>query len=256
MFDIFLSQSKILEQLGGTWVIALLVFTRCIAFASTAPMIGHKSIPSLVRVSFSIILTLILFPLLDVPDKYPKSFEFVYLIIINVFIGMMIGWVTNLVIEIGKAAGEMMDMQLGLQSATLFDPGSQTQTTILGKFFDMVTLTLFISIGGFERLIEGFFKSYDVFPVIIYSFDFGFFKLVKAAGDVLALGFLIVSPIVIIILTIDLILGLMSRAAPQINAFQISFSIKPTVGMVLLLILLPALFQVISSLISSPFRFF
>lgn len=256
MFDIFLSQAKILQQLGGVWVIALLVFSRCIAFSSTAPMIGHKSIPSLVRVSFAAVLTLILFPLLDVPQKYPEGFDFICLIVMNVFVGMMIGWVTNLVIEIGKAAGEMMDHQLGLQSATMFDPGTQTQTTILGKFFDMVTLTLFISIGGFERLIEGFYKSYSVFPIILYKFDFGFMKLVKAAGDVLALGFLIVSPIIIIILTVDLILGLMSRAAPQINAFQISFSIKPTVGLILILMLLPAIFQVISSLISSPFRFF
>jgi flagellar biosynthetic protein FliR len=255
MFETLLNQSKILDQLGGVWVLALLVFTRCIAFASTAPLLGHKSIPSLARVAFSIMLTLMIFPLLETPNVFPKGFNFVYLIAMNVFIGMMIGWVTNLVIEIAKTAGEMLDMQLGLQSATMFDPGSQSQTTIIGKFFDVIALTLFISIGGIEKVIEGFYKSYQVFPIILYHFDINYLKLFKSAGDLISISFLIVSPIIIIVLSVDLILGLMSRAAPQINAFQISFSIKPTVGLVLILILLPAIFQVFASLFSNPFRF-
>ncbi len=256
MFDILLSQTKILEQLGGVWTIILLVFTRCLAFTTTAPVLGHKTIPSLVKVAFSVLLTLILFPLLEVPKEYPDGSAFVYLIMMNVFVGMLLGWATNLVVEIGKVAGEMLDMQLGLQSATLFDPGSQSQTTILGKFFDMITITMFISIGGVEKIIEGFYKSYNTFPVILYHFDINYKKLISASGDLLAIGFLIVSPIIIIVLSVDLILGLMSRAAPQINAFQISFSIKPTVGLILFLILLPAFMQVLAAIISNPFRFF
>ncbi len=255
MYETLLSQTKILDQLGNIWVMALLVFTRCVSFASTAPLLGHKSIPSLVRIGFSTLLALMIFPVLEVPNAYPKGFEFVFLIVMNVFIGMLMGWVASLVIEIGKVAGEMLDMQLGLQSATMFDPGTQSQTTVFGKFFDVIALTLFISIGGMEKLIEGFYKSYEVFPIILYKFDLDFLKLFKAAGDLMALSFIVVSPIIIIVLSVDLILGLMSRAAPQINAFQISFSIKPTVGLVLILVLLPALFQLFASLFSNPYRF-
>jgi len=256
MYDLLLNQAKMLQQLGGMWTIALLVFSRVLAFASTAPLIGHKGIPALVKISFSMLLTLIIMPNLAIPEAYPKDYQFIYLIVINVMVGLFIGWAAQLVIETGRIAGEMVDMQMGLNAATIFDPGTQTQSTIIGRFFDVLTLTLFISIGGMEKVIEGLYKSFTAFPILMYEFNINFDKLLKATTDIIAIGFLLVSPIIITILAVDLILGLMSRAAPQINAFQISFAIKPSLGILLLIILLPALFQVLANLFSNPNRFF
>ena len=256
MLDIILNQTKLLEHLGGIYIVGLLVFSRSLAFVSIAPLIGNKALPALVRISFAMMLTLLLMPNLEVPTKYPQGLHFIYLIVMNVFVGLLIGWLSGLLIEIGRTAGEMLDGQMALNAATLFDPGSQTQTTIVGRLFDFVALTLFISIGGMEKVIEGLYKSYATFPIIVYQINLNFDRVLKATADVIAISFLIISPIVIIILTIDLILGLMSRAAPQINAFQISFSIKPSVSVLLLIILLPALFQVLANLFSNPMRFF
>ena len=58
-----------------------------------------------------------------------------------------------------------------------------------------------------------------------------------------------------IVLALDLILGLMSRAAPQINAFQVSFTIKPTVGIVLILVLLPTMIEIFARLFSNPLKY-
>lgn len=256
MYDILINQAKILEQLGGVWIIALLVFSRTAGFVSTAPLIGNKSIPALVKIGFGIILTLILIPIINVPSEYPKGFKFIYLIFINATIGMLIGWVSTLVIEIAKTAGEMLDSQMALNAATIFDPGTQTQATLMGRFFDYISLILFISIGGMEKVIEGLYKSYNSFPVVTYQLTINFDKLINATGNVIAMGFIIISPVIIILLIQDLILGLMSRAAPQINAFQISFSIKPSTGLLILMILLPALFQIMASFFSNPMRFF
>ncbi len=250
-----ITQTKILEQLGGIWIIILLVFSRSMAFASTAPLIGHKTIPSLVKVGFAILLTLLLIPNLESPTEYPKNFQFVYQIVMNVFVGLLLGWVSNLIIEIGRAGGEMLDMQMGLNAATIFDPGSQTQSTLIGRLFDMITLTLFISVGGIEKVIEAFSKSYTTFPIIVDQINLNFTKILHATADVAAIGFIMVSPIIITILAIDLILGLMSRAAPQINAFQISFSIKPTIGILLVLILLPVILQVLVKLLDNPNKY-
>ena len=256
MFDLITTQAKLLEQLGGVWIIGLLVFSRSIGFASTAPLIGNKQIPGLVKISFAILITLILFPLVDVPAEYPQTYKFIYLIFINATVGMLLGWVCSLIIETGRVAGEMLDMQMGLNAATIFDPGSQTQTTIVGHFFEFLALTIFISIGGVEKTIEGLYKSYNIFPVVIYQLNLNVDKIIRASADLVTVGFLIVSPIIMIILAVDLILGLMSRAAPQINAFQISFSIKPILGLLLILILLPTLFEVFARIFSNPNRLF
>lgn len=256
MADLIINQAKILDQIGGLWIFAFLIFVRCLAFTTTAPLIGNKSLPVLVKISIAMLLTIILMPTIDVPQEIPRNYKFVYLLIMNSLVGMLIGWITGLLMEIGRTAGEMLDMQMGLNAATLFDPGSQTQTTIVGKFFDYIALVLFISVGGVEKIIEGFHKSFITFPIVIYEISFSFEKILKATSDVIAISFLIISPIIVIVLTIDLILGLMSRAAPQINAFQISFSIKPLISLILLLILLPALIQILGKLFSSPMRFY
>lgn len=256
MYDLFLSQTKILDQLGNIWIIALLVFSRSLAFVAMAPLLGNNSNPALVKISFAMIFTLIMLPNLNVPTEHPTGFKFIYLIIINIFVGLIIGWITGLILSLVKVAGEVLDSQMALNAATLFDPGSQTQSTLVGRFFDYMALALFVSIGGVEKLIEGFYKSYNTFPIIINSLSFNFDKIIKASGDIITIGVLIVSPILVILLIQDLILGLMSRAAPQINAFQISFSIKPSTGLIFLIILLPAIFQILSGLFSNPLRFY
>ncbi|MBI3591527.1 MAG: flagellar biosynthetic protein FliR [Candidatus Melainabacteria bacterium] len=256
MFDIFLNQTKLLEQFGGVWIIGLLVFTRTMGFAATAPLIGSKQIPALVKISFAIVITLIIFPLIDVPPEYPRNYEFIYYIVINATVGMLVGWISSLILEIGRVAGEMLDMQMGLNAATMFDPVTQSQTTIVGHFFEFIALTIFISVGGMEKTLEGLYKSYNTFPVVFEQINFNLDKIIKATAELIAIGFLIVSPIVVIILAVDLILGLMSRAAPQINAFQISFSIKPTLGLLLLMVLLPALLEIFAKLFNNPNRYF
>ncbi len=255
MFDFLLTQTKILDQLGDIWIMALLVFSRCIAFSSTAPLIGHKTVPAMVKVSFASMLTLILMPNLAVPQQYPSGYSFVYQIAMNALVGMLIGWLSTLIIEIGRTAGEMLDMQMALNAATIFDPGTQTQSTIIGRFFDFIMLVLFISIGGMEKIIEAFSKGFNTFPIIVTKFEFSFGRILDATADVITIGFVIVSPIIMTILIVDLILGLMSRAAPQINAFQISFSLKPSIGILLVFILLPFIMKVIAGLLDEPARF-
>lgn len=255
MGDLILNQAKVLDHLGGVWLMILLVFIRIFAFAATAPLLGNKQIPALVKIGFSIIITLIIFPLLDTVQEYPRGYKFIYLLLLNSLIGMLIGWVASLVLEIGRIGGEMLDMQMGLNAATIFDPASQSQSTIIGHFFSMLSLTLFVSLGGMEKLIEALYKSFDTFPIIIYQLNFNVEKLIRATGDILSIGFLIVSPIIMIVLALDLILGLMSRAAPQINAFQVSFTIKPTVGIVLILVLLPTMIEIFARLFSNPLKY-
>lgn len=255
MNEFFTSQTGVLDGLSHLWTAGMLVFVRCIAFTAMAPLVGHKSIPVIVKIGFAMSLTLLILPNLDVPVKIAHNHYFVYVIIMNVLVGMMLGWMASLVIEIARAGGEMINMQMALHAANLFDPGSQTQTTILGKFFDMMAITLFVTVGGVEKLIEAIHSSYNVFPIFVETINFNIESTMSATANVIALGFLLISPIMMILLTLDLILGLMSRAAPQINAFQISFSIKPSVGLILLLLMFPAFIPIIVSFFKEPMRF-
>ena len=158
--------------------------------------------------------------------------------------------------SIVTAGGEMMDSSMGFSSAQIFDPASGAQTTLIGRFMSSLAIVIFFIVRGPERLIAGLYKSFEIFPLYGAEINYGVDKVISLTGDIISMGFVIISPVVLTILLNDLILGLISRASPQINAFQISFTIKPSLGSIVLILILPLFMGGMFNLFSSASRYF
>jgi flagellar biosynthetic protein FliR len=241
----------------GTWVItAMVMFARVVSFIHMAPIFSNKAVTSMVRVGLSLLLTLILF---DVhPEIKPPDREvFIpFVLLINIAIGFMMGYLSRLLFAIVVAGGEMMDSSMGFSSAQIFDPASGAQTTIMGRFMSMLCIVIFFFVHGPENLIEGLYNSFTTFPLYEMNLDYNVDKIIALTADIIRMGFILVSPVVLTILLNDLILGLISRASPQINAFQISFTIKPSIGIIVFMLVLPLFMSALINLFSSPSRLF
>jgi len=237
------------------WVIAAsLVLVRVIAFLHEAPVFGHKNISTLSRIGFGIFLTMILMASIDIPRPPSTGYYLPWAITINAILGLLIGFVAKLMFETVVAGGEMMDSSMGFSSAQTFDPHSGAQTTIMGKFMSMLSIVVFFWVKGPERLIESLHKSFGSVDIYAPTFSIDALKIVHLVGDIISMGFIIVSPIVLTIMVLDIVLGLISRAAPQINAFQISFTIKPSVGAIVFLLIMPLFFMGLTNFFSSAGR--
>ncbi len=229
---------------NSEWLIASsLVLVRVIAFMHMAPIFGHKDITTMTRIGFSIFLTMILLNSIDLPLPPKTGYYLPWAVLVNVALGLLIGFVAKLMFETIVAGGEMMDSSMGFSSAQTFDPHSGSQTTIMGKFMSMLAIVIFFFVQGPERLLESLHKSFSAVSIFATTFQVDALKIVHLTGDIISMGFMIVSPIVLTILTADIILGLISRASPQINAFQISFTIKPSIGAVIFLLIMPLFFM-------------
>ncbi len=229
---------------GTEWVAAAsLVLVRVLAFLHEAPVFGHKNISTLSRIGFGILLTMILMASIEIPKPPSTGYYLPWAILINVILGLLIGFVAKLMFETIVAGGEMMDSSMGFSSAQTFDPHSGSQTTIMGKFMSMLSIVVFFWVRGPERLIESLHKSFGTVDIYAPTFTVDTLKIVHLVGDIISMGFIIVSPIVLTIMVLDIVLGLISRASPQINAFQISFTIKPSVGAIVFLLIMPLFFM-------------
>ena len=160
------------------------------------------------------------------------------------------GFTANILFVTVVAGGEMMDASMGFSAAQTFDPALNAQTTIIGKFFNVLSIVIFFFIGGPEMLLQGLSESVDSFSIYAGNLDINVNKIIALCGNIINMGFLLVSPIIITILVNDIVLGLISRAAPQINAFQISFTIKPSIGVITLLMILPLFFSAVMNFFS------
>ena len=227
----------------------MIVFARILSFSSFAPVLSRKEIPMLIKIAFSLILTVIIMSLLgNIP--IPKGSSMALNLLLNMTFGAIIGFIATAIFAAINAGGDMINTQMGLSSAMMFDPSTKAQSSVLGTFLGLFGTVIFINIGGMFWLIKALLRSFEVFPLYdtvlplakIISIEY----IVNVTSNVLFVGLQIASPILLATLGQDIILGLISKTAPQVNVFTLSFLFKPVMGAAIMIVILPMLVSVVT----------
>lgn len=226
-----------------------IVFARLLGFVRFAPVLNRKEIATTVKLSLALLLTFIITPLLN-PANPPAGISPMLLLLLNFAVGAIIGYIAQIIILAIEAGGDMINTQMGLSSAMVMDPSSNSQTSILSRMITMLGLCIFMQLGGMYWLFNALIRSFTIFPLYavhipleqIINLDY----LVKTTSNVLYMGLQIASPVLLATLGQDIILGVISKTAPQVNVFQLSFLFKPVFGAAILIWILPMLIGVIS----------
>lgn len=220
----------------------LIVFARVIGFSMFAPVLSRKEVPMMIKVAFALLLTIVLVPAIGNPIA-PKSAVLQINILLNATFGGIIGFIASTIFCALNAGGDMINTQMGLSSAMMFDNSTKQQSSIFGTFLVLFATVLFMDIGGMYWLIRALLRSFEIFPVYsphmnlqtMISRDY----VVTVTSNVLFVGMQIASPILLATLGQDVILGLISKTAPQVNVFQLSFLFKPVIGVAIMIVILP-----------------
>ena len=227
----------------------MIVFARLLGFVRFSPVFNRKEINTTVKLSLAFLLTIMITPLLN-PPVPPAEISPLVLLSLNFIIGAIIGYIAQLLILAIEAGGDMINTQMGLSSAMVMDPSTNSQTSILSRMITLLGLCIFIQIGGLYWLFNALVRSFEIFPIYavqipldkIINLDY----LVKVTSNVLYMGLQIASPVLLATLGQDIILGVISKTAPQVNVFQLSFLFKPVFGAAIMIWILPMLINVIT----------
>ncbi len=226
-----------------------IVFARLLGFIRFAPIFNRKEIAPLVKLSFAFILAVIITPILK-PAMPPTDISPILLIILNFAAGAIIGYIAQVIILAIEAGGDMINTQMGLSSAMVMDPSTNSQTSILSRVITLLGLVIFMELGGFYWMINALIRSFTIFPIYAVSIPLekiiNVDYLVTITSNVLYMGLQIASPVLLATLGQDIILGVISKTAPQVNVFQRSFLFKPVFGAAIMIWILPMLIGVIS----------
>ena len=260
MIDVILQTfPKYFPEINNALGAGLFIFARILGFVRFAPVLNRKEIPAIVKLSFSLILTIILMMTIET-EPIPKDSSFILGLILNVVGGMLIGFIANCVVLAIAAAGDIINMQMGLSSAMVLDPTIGAQVSILGSFFSLLAIILFIHIGGVYWLINALHRSFEIFPMYAHAIPIDKLVnkeyLITLTSNVLYVGLQIASPVLLATLGQDLILGIISKTAPQVNVFQLSFLFKPVLGAAILLWIMPIIVNVINDYFLAHARIF
>jgi flagellar biosynthetic protein FliR len=214
---------------------------RILGVLMAAPVFGHRSTPIRVKVGLGVFIALVLVPTLPPPPAVAlDSWQGLLVLVQQVLIGISIGFVIRIAFAAADAAGEIVGLQMGLGFATFFDPQSAGQSLVLARFFNMLAVLLFLAVNGHLLLLDVLATSFQSLPVGTTPLAAGGFRSVAAFGSIVfAIGLQLALPLIAIMLITNLALGILTRAAPQLNIFAIGFPITLSIGLIALNLSLP-----------------
>lgn len=228
------------------WITPLLwPFLRALALFSSLPLLGTRTVPARVRVALAALVALAAQASLPpMPAVALDSAAAIMLVLQQVLIGISLGFAVRLVFAAIEMAGELVGLQMGLNFAGFFDPVTASQTTATSRFFGAIVGWLFIVINGHLLIIAALVSSFNAFPVGDAPFAFLHQALPHQWGaQIFATSLWIALPMVAMLTFVNLVLGVISRVAAQINIFAIGFPITLGVGLAGILLTLPLMQQ-------------
>ncbi|MDP2006906.1 MAG: flagellar biosynthetic protein FliR [Rubrivivax sp.] len=224
-------------------------FLRALALFQAMPVLGARTVPMRVRIGLAAFLAIAAqgsLPALApevaaIPLDAPQA---VLLVVQQVVIGLSLGFAVRVVFAAVEFAGEIIGLQMGLNFAGFFDPLSANTATATSRLFGTMVSWLFIVMNGHLLVIAALVQSFTAFPVGPEPFAFLHQMQPQRWGaEIFSTGLWIALPLVTMLLFINLVLGTISRVAPQINIFAIGFPVTLGVGLLGLLMTLPLMQQ-------------
>jgi flagellar biosynthetic protein FliR len=207
-------------------------------FVLSAPLLSGPTVPARVKLVLTLSLVILIAPLaVQPPNLSIFSGDGAFAAIQEILIGIAIGLVVQLAFESLTLAGQTISMTMGLGFATLIDPQHGAQTTVLGQLFMIFATLVYLAVDGHLVLIGALADSFRSLPIGATHIGPQFFGAVVSWGaQVFETGLLIALPAVVALIIVNAALGVVSRAAPQLNLFGVGFPITIMAGFVVLVV--------------------
>ena len=217
----------------------MLVLMRISGFVFTAPFFSYSSILIRMKAAASFILAIVAIQMVPVVSvSYQGVFGFSIIVLKETAVGMILGFMCNLCFYIINFAGQLIDMELGLSMANMFDPATNVQVTVTGNIYNYFVMLMLVATNMHYYIIRAIFDSFSYFNVGKAVFHTSLKEImVDFVANYFLIAVRIVLPIFCCMLIINVVLGVLAKAAPQMNMFVVGIQIKVLVGLILLLIL-------------------
>ncbi len=222
----------------------LLVLLRTGTALVFLPFFSSALFSKRIRVVFAVVLALVLTPAVNFP--IPSRPEIAGVIINEVIFGMAMGFCFRLVFFAVEMAAQIMSISMGLSMATVLNP-EMGQVTELTTLYSMLAMLFFLAVDGHLALIYAFVRSFQLAPPGVVDISHMAPAVLGMASKMFVISLKLAAPVVIAGLTINLLLGFVQKASPQMNIFFVGYPLYMIVGFSLLILGLPVFMNVIGS---------
>ncbi|MBQ5948598.1 flagellar biosynthetic protein FliR [Massilia sp. ST3] len=228
----------------NAWIAGLLwPLTRILGLVAAAPLFGNAGVPVSIKVSLGVLLAAVIAPIVPaVPAMDPTSWAGLLIVVKELLIGVAMGFAMRIVFAAIEYAGEVSSMTMGLGFAVSFDPNTHGRSAAVAQFMSLVATMAFLAVNAHLALLEALAESFITLPITSTPFSGNApLELVRWGARIFSAGLQLSLPIVAALLITNVALGILTRAAPQLNIFGIGFPVTLGVGFLTLSLVMPYL---------------
>ncbi|WP_426190378.1 flagellar biosynthetic protein FliR [Massilia sp. DWR3-1-1] len=228
----------------NAWLAALLwPLSRILGLIAASPLFGNTAVPVSVKVSLGVLLAVIMAPAIGAfPAVDPMSMPGMLILVQEMLIGLAMGFTMRIVFAAIEMAGEVSSLTMGLGFASFFDPNTAGRSSAVSQMLTLIATMAFLAMNGHLVLLEALAESFITMPISATPMSSGApLELARWGGRIFTTGLQLSLPIVAALLLTNVALGILTRAAPQLNLFGVGFPVTLTVGFLIIATTLPYL---------------
>lgn len=220
----------------GAWVaMFILPLFRVAGVLMTMPLFGGNMVSTRIRLYLSLAITVVIVPgLPPMPEVHALDLSALLLVGEQIIVGALMGLSMHMLFQAFVIAGQIVAIQMGMAFASMVDPTNGVNVAVVSQFFNMLVTLLFLTMNGHLVVFEVLTDSFTTLPIGHALFTGQFWDLVTRMGWVLGASLLLVLPAITALLVVNIALGIMTRAAPQLNIFSVGMPMTLVLGMVIL----------------------
>lgn len=247
-----------IDSIAANAQLFLLILVRIIAVVQIAPLISSAAIPQVAKIGISFFTAAAVFPWLS-GMNYPipeTGLMYAGVLLGEVLVGIIIGFILQIIYAAFLVAGQFFSLQMGFGASQTFDPLAQIEIPIMGQFLNLIAMFVFISVGGFQRIfLIGVYRSFESVRAVDFMIqrEYLFRLFIRSLGELFENALIISFPILGTLFLVSLSMGLLAKAAPQMNLLMMGFPIAIGVAFLILFFTLPFLMEAFGRLIDMSF---
>lgn len=219
----------------------LLIFVRVTGLFVTAPIFATRIIPIHIKVLISLYLSYIVFQFHGQSSLVYKDMHFLIfgiLILTEAIIGTLIGFIASLAFNMIQFGGKLIDIIMGMHIASIMDPLTREQQSLVGQLQYIIVILLFLTFNGHHLIILGLLQSFDILPIGTLTFTTAFSEtFMNILTQTFIIGMQFAAPVMAILFLIDFCLGVIAKSVPQMNVFLTGMPLKALAGFLMIFLL-------------------
>jgi len=233
-----------------------LIFLRIGALLVVIPILGERTVPARVKAGLTILLSFLVFPSVqaDIPRLHTESglFSMAFAMLGEILIGVIVGFTARIIFTGIQFAGDLIGIQMGFSIASVIDPMSSTNVSIISEFQYLIALLVYLAVDAHHIFILAIADSFRAVSPLGFYFSGSLIESILTFSSLIfTTAVKICAPVMAVLLFTNVALGIIARTVPQINVFIIGFPIQIAAGLIVFGLTTPLFVQLVQKTIGT-----